>query len=109
MTCASYTCGCDRCRAEVGERSRRGAELCGCRYPLDFVVQNGRGPVSSTDCSRCGRQLRDQPTRYPDTAVDHKVTAVWNQTQREFREQLRMRRGGDGVWRENRERASGRG
>ena len=104
MTCPSYTCECGPCRAKLVERSRSGAVLCPCRPPLDFSVQNGAGPVSSTDCSKCGRQLPGQPRRYPDTAVDREVIAMWNQLQREFRQELGMRRGGDGVWRESRTR-----
>src|SRR5215203_7040796 len=76
-----YDCKCGHA-AELSRLAVTGQLVCRCRDPIDIAVRNGKGPVSSTDCARCGKQLRDQkrPWRYlvSEYATDPKVQAVWN-------------------------------
>ncbi len=98
--CPTYLCE-PNCTA--GARARvqlieDGALICRCRRPLDFSIPNGHGRVSSTDCFRCGKQLRGAGMdRYPNLFASSEVQAVWNKTLADQRRQSWRIQGGDHV------------
>jgi hypothetical protein len=74
-----YDCKCGYA-AELSKLATYGRLVCRCDHPIDIAVQNGKGPVSSTDCALCGKQLRNQkrPWRHlvPEYATDRDVEAA---------------------------------
>jgi hypothetical protein len=60
--------------AELSNLAASGRLVCRCPHPLDFAVQNGKGPTSSNHCARCGLPLTQKRRFHPNTdAVDPDV------------------------------------
>jgi hypothetical protein len=76
--CRDYECKA-RCgeSAAISMRAARGESLCRCPHPLDFAVQNGKGPTSSNHCFRCGLPLVRDRRFHPDTDPDPEVLACF--------------------------------